>query len=154
MDEYRRSIMKTFLEAYRQVLLKENTISLTNYKVKYSVEDKKGQQAKLAYKKVQDYITNGSQGNLDLNGTPIPQLPADLKVGGSLYLNNTSITQLPAGLKVEGDLNLVRTPITQLPADLEVGGDLFLSRTPIAKKYTTDQLKQMLPGVKGDISFN
>jgi len=192
MIKYSRYIMKTLLEAYHQVLLEQNTISLTNYKVKYSVEDKKKQQVRLAYKKVEEYIKNGSQGDLDLNGTPITQLPAGLKVGGylnlsstqitqlpaglkvggylnlsstqitqlpadlkiegSLYIYETPITQLPAGLKVRGDLFLHNTQIAKLPADLEVGRDLYLERTPIAKKYTADQLKQMLPGVRGGIS--
>jgi len=31
-------------------------------------------------------------------------------------------------------------------------GDLELGNTPISKKYTREQIKQMIPGVKGRIS--
>jgi hypothetical protein len=32
-----------------------------------------------------------------------------------------------------------------------VGGDLYLINTPMSEKYTKEQIKQMVPGVKGDI---
>jgi Leucine-rich repeat (LRR) protein len=70
-------------------------------------------------------------GDLDLYGTQITSLPADLTVGGSLYLGSTPITSLPADLTVGGNLDLGNTQITSLPADLTVGGDLYLSNTPI-----------------------
>jgi hypothetical protein len=34
---------------------------------------------------------------------------------------------------------------------LELEGSLDLSRTPVSKKYSKQQLKDMLPGVKGNI---
>jgi hypothetical protein len=123
-------------------------------------------------KKVQEYIKNGSQGNLNLEGTPITSLPdnltkiggylnlmktritslpENLTVGSSLYLRNTKITSLPNNLTVGGFLDLANTPITSLPDDLTVKGDLFLQRTPISKQYTREQIKQMVPGVKGGI---
>ena len=122
-------------------------------------------------KKIQQYIKDGSKGNLDLSETPITQLPNDLKVGGNLnlyrtpitqlpdnltvggdlYLSGTSITQLPNDLKVGGYLDLYGIPITQLPNDLKVGGNLNLKNTPLSKKYTKEQIKQMVPGVKGNI---
>ena len=83
-------------------------------------------------KKIQQYIKDGSKRNLDLGGTPINSLPDNLKVGRNLYLNNT--------------------PITSLPDNLEVGGYLYLSDTPISKKYTAQEIRQMVPGVKGRIS--
>ena len=51
----------------------------------------------------------------------------------------------------KGDLNLRNTPITSLPQGLKVGGYLYLSKTPISKKYNEEQIKQMVPGVKGNI---
>lgn len=102
-------------------------------------------------KKVQQYMKDGGKGSLDLNDTPITSLPDGLKVGGSLFLHDTLITSLPDGLIVGGSLDLYDTLITSLPNDLSVGGDLFLSNTPISEKYTSDQLKQMYPGVKGKI---
>ena len=82
-------------------------------------------------KKIQEYIKNGSKGDLDLAETPITSLPEGLTVGGSLVLSDTPITSLPKGLKVGGDLDLSDTPITSLPEGLKVGGDLDLSYTPI-----------------------
>jgi hypothetical protein len=38
-----------------------------------------------------------------------------------------------------------------LPDGLKVSGDLWLLKTPIAKQYNQQQLKQMYPGVKGEI---
>ena len=35
-----------------------------------------------------------------------------------------------------------------IPNDLKVNGTLWLLDTPISKKYTKEQLEQMLPGVK------
>ena len=102
-------------------------------------------------RKVQQYIKNGSVGDLDLYNTPITSLPANLKVGGTLYLSYIKITDLPAGLKVGGWLYLSGTPITDLPADLKVGGNLNLSNTPLSKSHTKEQIKQMAPGVKGNI---
>jgi len=122
-------------------------------------------------KKIQQYMKDGSKGDLDLKNTPITSLPKDLTVGGSLdlkntpitslpqdltvgkgiYLENTPITTLPQGLTVGGFLDLENTPITTLPQDLKVGGNLYLTNTPISKKYSKEQIKQMVPGVKGTI---
>jgi len=124
-----------------------------------------------AQKKIQQYIKNGSKGDLDLRDTPITSIPDNLKVEGNLYLDNTSITSIPDNLKVRGSLSLTYTPITslpdnltvggylnlsgteitELPDNLKVGGDLYLMYTPISEKYTKEQLKEMLPGVKGKI---
>jgi len=83
-------------------------------------------------KQIQEYIKNGSKGDLDLGDTPIKQLPSNLtKVGGYLYLISTQITHLPDNLKVRGGLYLYKTPITQLPDNLKVGGYLDLTSTPI-----------------------
>ena len=92
-------------------------------------------------------VTDG----LYLNNTPITSLPNNLTVGDGLFLNKTKITQLPDNLTVNGPLSLRGTKITQLPDNLTVNGPLTLYNTPISKKYTKEQLRQMLPGVKGDI---
>jgi hypothetical protein len=142
-------------------------------------------------KKIQQYIKDGSKGDLDLGGTPITSLPQGLRVegdldledtkittlsqsltvGGDLYLGNTKITSLPQGLTVGGNLDLGNTQITSLPQglivggvlylygtkitflpkDLTVGGNLYLRYTPLSKKYSEKQIRQMVPGVKGDI---
>lgn len=106
----------------------------------------------LAQKKVQKYIRDGSQGDLnlvgteieylpnnlkqvggyfDLSNTPIRSLPNDLIVWDSLDLNGTPIQSLPDGLKVVSYLDLTNAPIKSLPEDLGVGGTLNLRNTPI-----------------------
>jgi hypothetical protein len=124
-------------------------------------------------KKIQQYIKSGGKGNLDLRNTPITSLPDGLKVEGSLFLSDTKITFLPDNLKVGGSLSLSNTPITSLPDNLQVGGSLFLSNipitslpdnlqvgkdldltnTPLSKKYTKEEIKKMVPGVKGGIDL-
>ena len=122
-------------------------------------------------RKIQQYIKDGGKGHLDLDNTPITSLPSnltvggdlylynskitslpsDLKVGGSLYLSNTPIISLPSDLKVGGYLYLYNSKITSLPSDLTVGGGLYLYNTPLSKSHTKKQIKQMAPGVKGNI---
>jgi len=102
-------------------------------------------------KKIQQYIKGGSKGDLDLGNTPITTLPPGLKVGGDLDLRNTPITSLPQGLTVGGYLNLSNTSITSLPQGLKVDDGLYLRDTPISKNNKIQQIKQMVPGVKGSI---
>jgi len=105
-------------------------------------------------KKIQQYIEDGFKGDLYLSNTKITSLPDNLlKIGGDLSLGNVPITSLPNNLKVEGDLSLINTRITSLPNDLQVGGDLELGSTPLSKKYTEEEIKQMVPGVKGTIKI-
>ena len=105
-------------------------------------------------KKIQEYIKNGSKGDLDLYNTPITSLPNNLTyVGGDLRLSNSKIASLQNGLTIGGDLIISNTPITSLPKDLKVGDTLWLGDTPLSKKYTREQIKQMVPGVKGEIIY-
>jgi hypothetical protein len=124
--------------------------------------------------KIQQYIKNGMEGDLDLFDTPITSLPSNLtKVGGDLILNRTEITSLNNLTKVEGDLSLFRTYITslpdnltvegdldlnnskiiKLPDNLTVEGDLYLDDTPLSRKYSEDEIRAMVPNVKGDIDI-
>ena len=122
-------------------------------------------------KLIQQYIKDGSKGNLDLRNTPITSLPNNLKVegglflggtkiaflpdnlkvGGSLFSSDTKITSLPDNLKIGGSLDLSNTPITVLPNNLQVGEELNLNNTPLSKKYTKEEIRKMVPGVKGNI---
>ena len=85
-------------------------------------------------KKIQQYIKDGSKGDLDLGNTPITSLPDNLSVRGNLYLYNT--------------------PITSLPNNLKVGGGLNLRNTPLSKKYTKEQIKQMIEDKGGYVKEN
>jgi hypothetical protein len=102
-------------------------------------------------KKIQQYIKDGGKGDLDLENTPITSLPDNLKVGGYLDLGKTPINSLTDKLKVGGNLYLGKTPINSLPNNLKVGRYLNLRNTPISKKYTKEQIKQMVSNVEGDI---
>jgi len=107
--------------------------------------------------KIQEYIKNGSEGDLDLWRSPIQFLPRNLtKVGGKLNLMRSQIEKLPDNLTVNGtlySLDLRYTNITSLPSDLEVGNHLYLYQTPIVHMYYEEQIRKMVPGVKGGILF-
>ena len=51
---------------------------------------------------------------------------------------------------IGGDLDLFRTNIKSLGNLTSVGGDLDLSRTPLSKKYTIEEIRNMVK-VGGDI---
>lgn len=112
------------------------------------------------------------EGNLDLSVSKIKSLPVGLKVGGDLILTYTKIKSLPKGLEVKGNLILSFTDITSIPRNVKVGGDLILTHRiesiasdlkvdgtlempwfggaykPLLKKYTKDELVDLLPNVK------
>ena len=126
-----------------------------------------------AENKIQQYIKNGMKGNLDLTDAPITSLPSSLtrvegdldlyntliialppnlnKVGGDLNLNFTPLISLPDNLTVEGDLYLSASSINSLPYNLKVGGTLSLLNTPLSKKYSKEEIRAMVPNVKGNI---
>ena len=84
----------------------------------------------------------------------IEKLPDNLIVNGYLDLDSCkNLESLPNGLKVKIFLDLRNTNLTSLPSDLEVDGILILYRTPIADMYTKEQIREMVPGVKGIIKL-
>jgi hypothetical protein len=96
-----------------------------------------------------------NHGNLILNHSQIEKLPDNLRVNGYLDLESCkNLKSLPNGLKVKYYLDLRHTNLTSLPSDLEVGEDLILYRTPIADMYTIEQIREMVPGVKGNIHLH
>ena len=122
-------------------------------------------------KKIQQYIKDGSKGDLNLSSTPITSLPDNLKyVGGDLNLYSSTIKSLPNNLEVKGHLNLINTPITSLPNNLKVGkslnltsseikslpdnlqvdGSLWILNTPLEDKYSDEEIKN-LAKIKGVI---
>ena len=95
------------------------------------IKDRKKHQIRLDNQKVQDYIKNGSVGDLDLTGAAIKSLPDDLKVGGELELAESAIQYLPDNLTVGRSLNLEESDIKELPAGLTVGVSLYIDFTSI-----------------------
>ena len=84
-------------------------------------------------------------GYLDLyNARYIDSLGILEYVGGMLDLRNTQIESLGNLTSVGGDLNLNDTSIKSLGNLTSVGGSLDLEGTPLSKKYTKDQIRQMV----------
>ena len=119
--------------------------------VPHDIEGRKDKKKQLDYKKIQDYIKNGSKGNLDLENSQITELPNNLQVGGSLYLNYTPIQKLPDNLKVVGSLWLHDSQITELPNNLEVHGDLNLFGTLLSKKYSKQEIRDIIKRQGGNV---
>ena len=138
------------VQLYKQIK-EENEGSVKVLVPRRSSEEREKNYRIATLKKVQEYIKNGSKGDLNLRDAPITSLPDNLTVGGDLFLYNTPITSLPDNLTVEGSIDLRNTPITSLPDNLTVGGFLALLHTPISRQYTREQITQMVPGVKGNI---
>ena len=120
---------------------------------------KTGEQRKRNYrvsieKRIKRYIKNGGKGDLNLNRTPIKELPDNLKVGGDLSLTGTPIKELPDSLNVGGSLFLVVTPIEKLPDNLQVDSNLFLQRTPLSKKYSKEEIRSMIKEKGGYVKRN
>jgi hypothetical protein len=88
--------------------------------------------------------------DLYLADTPIKSLGNLTSVGGSLNLEYTPIESLGNLQSVGGYLDLAFTPIESLKNLKSVGGDLRLFGTPLSRKYTEEEIRQMVD-VKGDI---
>ena len=92
------------------------------------------------------------RGSLDLSRTNITKLPKDLFVDGNLYLGGSTIKELPNNLHVTYELSLYNCKqITELPNNLHVGLNLFIRNTPLAKKYTDEQIYEIIASTGGQI---
>ena len=89
-------------------------------------------------------------GYLDLSHSPIESLGNLESVGGGLFLRNTPIKSLGNLISVGSYLELRNTQIESLGNLMSVGGYLDLKNTPISKKYTEEEIRQMV-NVKGHI---
>jgi hypothetical protein len=101
------------------------------------------------------FLPNGlTVGNtLDLGESDITELPKRLKVGRHLHLDCTRVKELPKDLEVGFSLYLEDSHIMSIPSTIKVGEDLILYNTPIGRKYTEEDLKEILVNVKGDIKI-
>jgi len=66
----------------------------------------------------------------------------------------TPIKELPDNLKVGGNLNLSNTQVKELPDNLKVGGSLFLHNTPLSKKYTEPKIRDLIEQKGGYVEKN
>lgn len=86
----------------------------------------------------------------DLYGAPIKSLGNLQSVGGDLDLRGTAIESLGNLQSVGGYLDLRGTPIKSLGNLQSVDGYLNLSETPISKKYSEQEIRDMV-NVNGNI---
>jgi hypothetical protein len=92
-----------------------------------------------------DGIQYKHMGALDLDRTNIRELPKYLYVTSYLSLNYCNqITKLPDNLYVGHNLFLIETSIEELPDNLYVGRKLFIGNTPLSRKYTDEQIYEMI----------
>jgi hypothetical protein len=89
-------------------------------------------------------------GYLYLYGSEIKSLGNLTSVGGYLYLYGSEIQSLGNLTSVGGYLNLRDSSIKSLGNLKSVGGNLYLNNTPILKKYSKEEIKQMV-NIEGDI---
>ena len=104
---------------------------------------------------------------------PIKKLPNELYINGyldvvnlreltkisdklittrSLTLNNLTITNIADYLEVGGDLTIINCKdLTKLPDGLYVEGDLQIINCPQFKKYTDDELREMIQSTNGEV---
>jgi len=127
-------------------------------------------------KELENY-TDGVQyrynGNLVLNNSNIKKLPNDLYVDGSLFLWDCAkltklpdnlyvgknldlwgceqLTKLPDKLYVGQSLIMIGTSIEEIPNNLYVGGDIYIYDTPLAKKYTDEEIYEIVTSTGGKI---
>ena len=83
-------------------------------------------------------------GDLRLYGEPIKSLGNLVFVGGDVDLRGTEIESLGKLKTVEGHLDLEGTPIESLGNLKSVGWSLNLYDTPISKKYSEEEIRQMV----------
>lgn len=76
-------------EKQLRLLIKEDR----NIFIPRRMEDREERYRDIILRKIQNYIKNGSKGDLDLSYTPITSLPNNLTVGKSLFLHNTPLSK-------------------------------------------------------------
>ena len=94
------------------------------------------------------------KGDLNLDNSNVTSLPEGLQVDGSLSLNNCyNLTSLPKNLDVTGNLDLLgTTKLTSLPEGLAVWGFIQIKDSTLARRYTNDDLREMV-GSNGNLSY-
>jgi len=90
-------------------------------------------------------------GNLNLGSSKIESL-GNLTKAKELTLSWTPIKSL-GNLKEVNRLHLYGSMIESLPPDLKVKKYINIGRTPLSEKYTEEEIRQMVPGIKGKIAY-
>jgi hypothetical protein len=92
-------------------------------------------------------------GYLDLtNLEELTKLPDKLIVTRGLTINNLPVTSIGDHLEVGEDLTIINCrALTKLPDALYVKGDLQIINCPQFKKYTNDELREMIKSTNGEV---
>ena len=92
-------------------------------------------------------------GDLVLKGcTKLIKLPDKLYVRGKLTLRRCrQLTKLPDNLHIDSYLDLDNSGIINIPNNLYVEGDLYIYDTPLAKKYTHEEIREMIKSKGGTV---
>jgi len=136
-------------------LLKENNILVPK-----NLDSRIEQRKRIDFQRIQEYIKNGSQGTLDLDGTPLTKLPDNLtKVGGNLFIGDSNIEDLNNLEYVGANLWITETYINELPEGLRIGGNLSCKNSPLFKRFSDESsfreyLKERNVRVEGIIFGN
>ena len=83
-------------------------------------------------------------GYLDLSYSEIEDLGNLISVGGWLDLNQSTIKSLGNLTSVGGNLDLYESEIEDLGNLTSVGGWLDLTDTPLSKKYSREEIREMV----------
>ena len=120
-----------------------------------------------------DGIQYKHKGDLNLKNSNITKLPNDLYVDGRLNLRYcdqltklpdklyvggwldirgcNQLTELPNNLYVGGNLWLYVSKIQEIPDNLYVGGYLHISETPLSKKYSHEEIREIITSKGGTL---
>lgn len=90
-------------------------------------------------------------GRINLNSSKIESL-GNLTKAKDLVLSHTSLKSL-GNLKEVNNLFLYGSMVESLPPDLKVKKYINIGRTPLSEKYTEEEIRQMVPGIKGEIKY-
>ena len=149
-----KDIKSILLELEQLVEEEENKNSSSKILLPRQIEERKKKLIANINKKIQQYIENGSEEDLDLTGTPITSLPNNLKsIGRDLILYKCPIVSLPNDLTIGNNLDLGYTKINSIPNNLRIIGYLYLTNTPLIEKYSVGQITKMIEDKGGSVYY-
>jgi ribosomal protein S13 len=140
----------------QEVTTISNVVRSSSPQIKDETKSKNNTQSSLiddkGLDKIEKYIQNGSKGNLDLTPYYINSIGNLKTVGGDLDIVSSDIKSLGDLESVDGYLNLYDTKIDSFGKLKYVGKGLYINSTPLSKKYSEDEIRQMI-NVGGDIEM-
>ena len=144
------NIVDLFCLSYCDFLIKSNKSTWSEFAEEYRHQP--ALDADKGLDKIEKYIQNGSKGNLDLTPYYINSIGNLKTVGGDLDIVSSDIKSLGDLESVDGYLNLYDTKIDSFGKLKYVGKGLYINSTPLSKKYSEDEIRQMI-NVGGEIEM-